>query len=326
MWGKRGPAAQPDLSAPHGLGNCSASVRAFANQPAFRSARVAYPPDNPSHPLAVLIDADNARPETLDGLLAAVASLGRASVRRIYGDWTTPNLVSWKAPLLEHSFQPIQQFRYTTGKNATDSAMIIDAMDLLHAGHLAGFCIVSSDSDFTRLAMRIRETERRVYGFGERITPKPFVAACDQFFFVDAYRRPTVAAPVAGGLASAADGAASTVKAATAAPTAESTPPSRASQAALRGDTRLMNALREAVRAQGDPSGWALLGAVGSRMKTLITDFNASNYGFAKLSDLIAEIDLFEMERRNTHFFVRDMRRSLGNTVIAGQRQSSEAI
>src|SRR5690606_2841288 len=126
------------------------------------------------------IDADNASPNIIEGLLAEVAKLGTASVKRIYGDWTTPNLGQWKTKLLEHSIQPIQQFRYTVGKNATDSAMIIDAMDLLYTGSFIGFCLISSDSDFTRLASRIRESGKRVYGFGEQKTPRPFVAACDR--------------------------------------------------------------------------------------------------------------------------------------------------
>ena len=133
--------------------------------------------------LAVLIDADNANPAIVEGLLAEVAKLGVASVKRIYGDWTTPSLGKWKASLLEHSIQPIQQFAYTSGKNATDSAMIIDAMDLLYSAGLGGFCIVSSDSDFTRLAARLRESGKVVYGFGEKKTPKPFVAACDRFIY-----------------------------------------------------------------------------------------------------------------------------------------------
>ncbi|HEV2727504.1 MAG TPA: NYN domain-containing protein, partial [Solirubrobacterales bacterium] len=135
--------------------------------------------------LAVLIDADNARPSVVEGLLAEVAKYGVAGVRRIYGDWTTPNLAGWKAVLLDHSIQPVQQFRYTVGKNATDSAMIIDAMDLLHSRRLDGFCIVSSDSDFTGLARRIREDGLLVIGFGERKTPRPFVAACDRFVYTE---------------------------------------------------------------------------------------------------------------------------------------------
>ena len=128
--------------------------------------------------LAVLIDADNAQPLITEGLMSEVAKYGVASVKRIYGDWTTPSLSGWKSVLLEHSIQPVQQFRYTVGKNATDSAMIIDAMDLLYTKRFEGFCLVSSDSDFTRLASRIREEGLLVYGFGEKKTPKAFVSAC----------------------------------------------------------------------------------------------------------------------------------------------------
>ena len=143
--------------------------------------------DSPSDRLAILIDADNANPAIVQGLLAEVTKFGIATVKRIYGDWTLPNLGSWKAVLLDHSIQPIQQFGYTKGKNATDSAMIIDAMDLLYAGQLDGFCIVSSDSDFTRLASRLRESGKRVYGFGEKKTPRPFVAACDRFIYTEVF-------------------------------------------------------------------------------------------------------------------------------------------
>jgi len=139
----------------------------------------------PGAALAVLIDADNASPAVIEPLLTEVAKLGIANVKRIYGDWTTPNLGKWKEALLQHSIQPIQQFRYTTGKNATDSAMIIDAMDLLYTGPFSGFCLVSSDSDFTRLASRLRESGKRVYGFGEKKTPAPFVNACDRFIYTE---------------------------------------------------------------------------------------------------------------------------------------------
>lgn len=129
--------------------------------------------------LAVLIDADNTQPAIIEGLLDEVAKYGVASVKRIYGDWTSTHLRSWKERLLDHAIQPIQQFSYTTGKNATDSAMIIDAMDLLYSDRLDGFCIVSSDSDFTRLAARLRESGRTVYGFGEKKTPRAFVSVCE---------------------------------------------------------------------------------------------------------------------------------------------------
>lgn len=135
--------------------------------------------------LAVLIDADNARPSITEGLLAEVAKYGTAHVKRAYGDWTGPNLKGWKDHLLAQSIQPVQQFAYTTGKNATDAAMVIDAMDLLYSERFDGFCLVSSDSDFTRLAARLRESGLTVYGFGERKTPQPFVAACDKFVYTE---------------------------------------------------------------------------------------------------------------------------------------------
>jgi uncharacterized LabA/DUF88 family protein len=140
--------------------------------------------------LALLIDGDNASPKIVDGLLAEVANYGTASVKRIYGDWTKPNLTGWKDCLLEHSIQPVQQFAYTTGKNATDGALIIDAMDLLYTGRFSGFCIVSSDSDFARLAARVREQAVTVYGFGERKTPRPFITACDKFVYFDVLNAP----------------------------------------------------------------------------------------------------------------------------------------
>src|ERR1700728_5309909 len=138
--------------------------------------------------LAVLIDADNASSAAIEGLLAEVAKYGTAHVKRAYGDWTGTSLRGWKEQLLDQSIQPIQQFAYTTGKNSTDAAMVIDAMDLLYSGRFDGFCIVSSDSDFTRLAQRIRESGLTVYGFGERKTPKSFVAACDKFIYIENLR------------------------------------------------------------------------------------------------------------------------------------------
>lgn len=233
--------------------------------------------------LAVLIDADNASPTILEGLLAEVAKLGVASVKRIYGDWTTPNLGQWKLVLLEHSIQPVQQFRYTTGKNATDSAMIIDAMDLLYAGTFAGFCLVSSDSDFTRLAARIRESGRRVYGFGEMKTPRPFVSACDRFIYTEVFAKKTEGESV--------------------------TPVLPRPAKELRGDTRLLKLLRGAIEAASDDSGWALLAVVGNHISKTANDFDPRNYGFSKLSELMMAIGLFETDRREGRFYVRDSRK-----------------
>ncbi len=233
--------------------------------------------------LAVLIDADNARPAIVEGLLAEIAKYGTAHVKRIYGDWTKPDLNGWKEVLLRHSIQPIQQFRYTVGKNATDSAMIIDAMDLLYAGRFDGFCIVSSDSDFTRLASRIRESGQTVYGFGEKKTPEPFRTACDKFIYTEVLVQATEAEPSAG------------VK--------------RRNAKELRGDTQLMNLLRNAIEAASDDSGWAGLGAVGSIINKQSPDFDPRNYGYAKLSGLINGIGLFEADERQIgngkHLYVR---------------------
>ena len=227
--------------------------------------------------LAVLIDADNAQASITEGLLAEVAKYGTAHVKRAYGDWTAPNLRGWKDQLLAQSIQPIQQFAYTTGKNATDAAMVIDAMDLLYSGRFDGFCIVSSDSDFTRLAARLRESGMTVYGFGERKTPKPFVAACDKFVYIENL------VPAAG----------------KSAPVDETLRPSpRASADQLKADATLVNRLRDAVEAASDEEGWAPLAAVGSIVTKQAPDFDSRNYGYAKLSDLIDATGLFDLDWR----------------------------
>ena len=236
--------------------------------------------------LAVLIDADNAQPSIVDGLLAEIANYGTASVKRIYGDWTGPRLVGWKEDLLRHSIQPIQQFAYTTGKNATDSAMIIDAMDLLYTGNFTGFCIVSSDSDFTKLASRIRESGLLVYGFGEQKTPSAFVSACDKFIYTEVLR----------------------------AKTDESKQIVKKSSSELKQDTRLVNLLRGAVEASSDESGWAHLAPVGSNIAKQSPEFDPRNYGYGKLGELVAATKLFDMEERqvgdgNTKvLYIRDKR------------------
>ncbi len=232
--------------------------------------------------LAVLIDADNANPAIIEGLLAEIAKLGFAGVKRIYGDWTTPRLSQWKTILLEHSIQPIQQFAYTTGKNATDSAMIIDAMDLLHSGTFDGFCLVSSDSDFTRLASRIRESGKIVYGFGEQKTPRPFVTACDRFIYTEVF--------------SASSATEESVK--------------RRSTKELRRDTKLLNLLRSAIDSASDENGWANLGQVGSSIIKQAPDFDPRNYGYRKLSDLVSAMDMFKTERREQGAFIRNESRS----------------
>jgi len=237
--------------------------------------------------LAVLIDADNAQPGIVDDLLTEIANYGIASVKRIYGDWTTPGLKGWKEVLLQHSIQPMQQFAYTKGKNATDSAMIIDAMDLLYTGNFNGFCIVSSDSDFTKLASRIRESGLLVYGFGEQKTPSPFVSACDKFIYTEVLR----------------------VK------TDESEPNVKKSLAALKQDTRLVSLLRNAVEASSDESGWAHLAPVGSNIAKQSPEFDPRNYGYRKLGDLVSATKLFDIDERqigatnSKALYIRDKRK-----------------
>jgi len=203
--------------------------------------------------LAVLIDADNAQASLLPELLAEVARYGVASVRRAYGDWTTQNLIGWKPHLHKHAVQPVQQFAYTTGKNSTDSALIIDAMDLLHSGGFDGFCLVSSDSDFTRLATRIRESGLVVYGFGETKTPEPFVAACDRFIFTEILRTP------------------SAVQAST----------------KQKANPKLKRVIAAALDGSARDDGWAHLGTMGQYLVTNDPSFDSRNYGYKKLSELV---------------------------------------
>jgi uncharacterized LabA/DUF88 family protein len=239
--------------------------------------------------LAVLIDADNAQASIVEGLLAEVAKYGTAHVKRIYGDWTLPNLGAWKETLLRYSIQPMQQFRYTKGKNATDGAMMIDAMDLLYSRNFDGFCIVSSDSDFTRLASRLRESGMTVYGFGEQKTPEPFVAACDKFVFTEVLREEA-------GHDSA----------------------RRKTGKELKHDIKLVALLRHAVDNAADDTGWASLGPVGSAIAKRSPEFDSRNYGYAKLSGLLKAIQLFDLEERavgrgaQKAIYVRDPKSAAG--------------
>ena len=202
--------------------------------------------------------------------MSEVAKYGVASVKRIYSDWTTPSLSGWKSVLLEHSIQAQQQFRYTLGKNATTSAMIIDAVDLLYTKRFEGFCLVSSDSDFTPLASRIREEGLLVYGFGEKKTPKAFVSACDKFIFTEVFR-------FQGNTELA-------VKQKTA--------------NELKRDAKLVALLRSALKAAADESGWAHLGAVGSNIAKQAPEFDLRNYGFRKPGEFAAAIGLFDVDER----------------------------
>jgi uncharacterized LabA/DUF88 family protein len=220
--------------------------------------------------LAVLIDADNAQYSIIDSLIAEISKYGVASVKRIYGDWTKPHLKGWKDTLLRHAIQPIQQFTYTTGKNATDSAMIIDAMDLLYSERFDAFCVVSSDSDFTRLASRVREAGLYVYGFGEKKTPQAFVSACDKFIFTEILREHD---ELAGG-------------------------EKKKTTKELKGDTRLVNLLRNAVESAADETGWAHLANVGHKILNQAPEFDARNYGYKKLGEIVEATRLFDMEAR----------------------------
>ncbi|WP_240204970.1 NYN domain-containing protein [Variovorax sp. PDNC026] len=211
--------------------------------------------------LAVLIDADNASSSVVQELLEEVAKYGTATIKRAYGDWTTSNLTGWKTHLHRHAIQPIQQFAYTQGKNSTDSAFIIDAMDLLYAGNVDGFCIVSSDSDFTRLATRMREAGKVVYGLGERKTPEPFIAACDKFVFFEVLKKPAEAA-VAQPMLDVPD---------------------------LKD--LLLHAIRETLR----DNGWTRLATVGSYIGKNHTSFDPRNYGFKKLSELVRKQPFLEV-------------------------------
>lgn len=235
--------------------------------------------------IAMLIDSDNVSPTHLASVLDELALHGTTSIRRMYGDWTSDQLKSWKEAANEHSVQPVQQFSYTTGKNATDSALIIDAMDLLHQNRLDAFAIVSSDSDFTRLAARLRESGAHVFGFGERKTPKPFVNACDTFIYFDALQ--------VSGLV---DDEPNTARGDAKSPEPTSVP-ARIPQATLRQDTRLMNLLRSGIAAETGDDGWASLSRVGATIRKKSPDFDSRNWGYSKLSDMLEAVGLFELKR-----------------------------
>lgn len=232
--------------------------------------------------LAVLIDADNAQPSVIEGLLAEIAKLGVASVKRIYGDWTSTGTTQWKQSLLRHSITPVQQFAYTKGKNATDASLIIDAMDLMHTHRFDGFCLVSSDSDFTALARRLREEGLVVYGFGEEKTPQAFVAACDKFIYTEVLR-PATADMTNSEAEVEAPSAARTAPASKVVTKLDATGTSSAPAA----PQVPLDLIRQAIEEESDDSGWAHLGAVGSYIQRIRADFDTRLYGFKKLTDLL---------------------------------------
>lgn len=234
--------------------------------------------------IALLIDADNAPASKIEAILAEVAKYGVANIRRAYGNWTSPNLKGWEEHLHGCAIRPIQQFDLTKGKNATDAALIIDAMDLLYTQTLDGFALVSSDCDFTPLVMRILTSGVKVYGFGEAKTPKPFVYACSKFLYLENL------------------GQGSSLH------STEAGESDKKSSKDLRQDTKLVNLLRRAVDTAQDDDGWSNLAAVGSHIANQAS-FDSRNYGYSKLSTLFDVIGLFEMERReNGAHYVRDKR------------------
>lgn len=242
--------------------------------------------DDGQRRLAVLIDADNAQASVIEGLLAEVAKYGLASVKRIYGDFTTQQQAQWKKVLLKHSISPVQQFAYTSGKNATDSALIIDAMDLMYTGRFDGMCLVSSDSDFTRLAQRLREEGLTVYGFGEHKTPDPFVQACDKFIYTEVLRAeapepaPTTTTPKPARKQAA-------KKAAKKAPVQETVAVAAPSPGKAAPQPLPLALLRQAIEEASDDEGWAHLGAMGAYLNKIKPNFDPRLYGQKKLSDLL---------------------------------------
>lgn len=241
--------------------------------------------EEPTLRLAVLIDADNAQAAVIEGLLAEIARFGEATVKRIYGDFTAPTSASWKKVLQQYAIKPIQQFAYTTGKNATDSTLIIDAMDLLYTRKFDGFCLITSDSDFTGLAMRLREEGLTVLGFGEKKTPDAFRNACHKFIFTEFLRPGTTAETSL--LDKKVENGQKLVHAPTLSGTTDTKPPFPA------------NFLLAALEQSSDDAGWAQLGTFGSYLTKLQPDFDSRLYGYKKLSDLVkAKTELFLTEER----------------------------
>ena len=285
--------------------------------------------------LAVLIDADNAPRTAMRDVMAEIAVYGTPTVKRIYGDWTTPNMASWKPILLENAITPIQQYSYTTGKNATDSAMIIDAMDILYTGSCDGFVLVSSDSDFTRLATRLREAGKKVIGMGEKKTPSPFIVACDKFIYIEVIR-----AEAKEALAKAEQEAAQAAEPASApktepvpaktakksrkktaepapAPVPEPEPEPQPSPAPAQKKVpkEVVHLIADAMDMIADEDGYVFMGELGNLLIRQQPDFDPRNYGFSKLTQLIKSIDRFEVDVRQTsnphskHIYLRDKKR-----------------
>ncbi len=230
--------------------------------------------------LAVLIDADNVPYSNVKGVMEEITKYGTPTFKRIYGDWTKPTVSGWKNVLLENAITPIQQYSYTQGKNSSDSALIIDAMDILYSGKVDGFCIISSDSDFTRLATRLREAGMKVFGIGQKKTPNPFIVACDKFIYMEIIANPDVTENVAK-------------KAKT--KTTHHAP--AASFDKLNKET--LHLIANTIDDLGDENGWAFLGEVGSLLLKKQPNFDPRNYGFSKLTPLVVSLSQFEIDKRD---------------------------
>ena len=225
---------------------------------------------NKDNHLAVLIDGDNIPASHVKEMMEEISRYGNPTIKRIYGDWTKPQLAKWKSVLLENAINPVQQYSYTTGKNATDSAMIIDAMDILYSGNVDGFCLVSSDSDFTKLATRLREAGKQVIGIGEKKTPNPFIVACDRFIYLEILKPE------------------------------KATPSKRTNERSNveKLTSKVINQIATTITDVADDDGWAYLGDVGSLLQKKQPNFDSRNYGFPKLTPLISSISTFEVEQR----------------------------
>jgi uncharacterized LabA/DUF88 family protein len=235
--------------------------------------------------IAVLIDADNVPYANVKGMLEEIAKYGTPTFKRIYGDWTKPNLAGWKNVLLESAITPIQQYGYTKGKNATDAAMIIDAMDILYSGKVDAFAIVSSDSDFTRLATRLREAGMMVIGLGERKTPSPFIVACDKFIYLE------ILSPVKT----------AHVESKSKAQTGDRKVDSAADVGAIQKvDKETIKLISSSIADLSDDTGWAFLGDVGNFILKKQTDFDPRNFGYNKLGQMLKSIDKFEVDEQET--------------------------
>jgi uncharacterized protein (TIGR00288 family) len=256
-------------------------------------------PDNLSEiRLAVLIDADNVSHQNISAMMEEIARYGNPTIKRIYGDWTRPSLGGWKNQLLDYAITPVQQFGYTTGKNATDSAMIIDAMDILYSEKADGFCLVSSDSDFTRLATRLREAGKTVYGIGAQKTPNAFIASCDKFIYLEILGNPPPEEPEA--------------HAGTVEPKPAKQPqPAKKKITIKKIGPDVIKLISSTISDAEDENGWAYLGEVGSLLLKKQPSFDPRNFGFEKLTPMIKSIGLYEIDVRDAghssskHIYIR---------------------